>query len=590
MDRGEDQRSETDEPLPAYTPSDSAAQYDQDTDDEYNTDGGTGSSRGRYAKQVQRACRRALREVKKDNILANSDWAEPLEAAPTAISVMAFLIKTAADKKVAGLEVKSTKIMNEQGTLQVGTLPDIGRLAFLDAQKRMHKISVVARSMMKDGGRLSYIVELLENEEDAKDNLKPEMELLKKQAADCSKECEEIQKKFEYWYYVINHLSANALENIAVIHKDGEVVANSRHDAKQSQKAYSIEQQAILKSIEALKAGISQAAQKVLKAEKEVQRLNNLPPLPEPDPYSELLMAQQLAPEEPYIQRQRGFLYDLSSALFGMSKKQYHEDEDARDAHYLKQHERQRKIIEEARDERRRMKKQAKDERNAARNELARLEDELERKQLELANKRDRLSEAQKNLAKASADLERLDRQELELKDILAILQRSTNELGQLKAQLGRLVTFFSMMENNISKNTMQEVDDFLEVLNRNIKMQDDKVESIRLRSTSKRKILSSAMQIQGQVSAIADVSSAYVLISENYIRKAIDKMENLATIEDSKWNEARKEFTAWCNEAVRGINGITREASAKMGPNMQKRVGLLQTLAIEAAEDSNED
>lgn len=68
---------------------------------------------------------------------------------------------------------------------------------------------------MKDGGRLSYIVELLEDPEDAKDNLKPEMELLKKQAAECSEECEMIQKKFEYWHCVINHLSTNALDNIS---------------------------------------------------------------------------------------------------------------------------------------------------------------------------------------------------------------------------------------------------------------------------------------------------------------------------------------------------------------------------------------
>lgn len=114
---------EAGEPLPAYTSADSTGRYDQDSDDDYNTDEGTRSSRGRYAKQVQRACRKALREVKKDNMLVNNDWAEPLEAAPTAISVMAFLIKTAADKKVAGLEVKSVEIMDEKGTQQVGTLP-----------------------------------------------------------------------------------------------------------------------------------------------------------------------------------------------------------------------------------------------------------------------------------------------------------------------------------------------------------------------------------------------------------------------------------------------------------------------------------
>src|SRR3954451_6098469 len=82
------------EPLPAYTPSQGSAPYAADSDDDdNNTDGDIGAShRGRYAVQVQKACRNALREVRKDNMLVTSEWAEPLTAAPIAISVMAFLI------------------------------------------------------------------------------------------------------------------------------------------------------------------------------------------------------------------------------------------------------------------------------------------------------------------------------------------------------------------------------------------------------------------------------------------------------------------------------------------------------------------
>lgn len=92
---------------------------------------------------------------------------------------------------------------------------------------------------------------------------------------------------------------------LALIHKDGQAIANSKHHAKQSQKAYSIEEQSILKSIEDLQMGISRAIQKAVKAEGEVRRLNNLPPLPEPDHYEEAMMAQQLAPAEHYTQRRR---------------------------------------------------------------------------------------------------------------------------------------------------------------------------------------------------------------------------------------------------------------------------------------------
>jgi hypothetical protein len=65
--------------------------------------------------------------------------------------------------------------------------------------------------------------------------------------------------------------------------------------------------------------------------------------------------------------------------------------------------------------------------------------------------------------------------------------------------------------------------------------------------------------------------------------------MEHLATIDDSKWDEERDKFTKWCDEAVVGINGVTKEACTKMAPNMQKRIGMLQTLAIEGAEDKED-
>ena len=76
----------------------------------------------------------------------------------------------------------------------------------------MNKINSVARSMMEDGGSVSYIVELLEDPEDAKLNLKPELEEVKKTAVDCRKECEDVKKKFEYWQRVIIHLSRTALD------------------------------------------------------------------------------------------------------------------------------------------------------------------------------------------------------------------------------------------------------------------------------------------------------------------------------------------------------------------------------------------
>lgn len=102
--------------------------HSQDPIPDTNGYGGRGASasndpRGAYALQVQRACKDAVREVKQNSMLAESNWAEPLTAAPTAISVMAFLLKTAANKKVAGLGVSSTEVRDEKGKNLVGTLP-----------------------------------------------------------------------------------------------------------------------------------------------------------------------------------------------------------------------------------------------------------------------------------------------------------------------------------------------------------------------------------------------------------------------------------------------------------------------------------
>jgi hypothetical protein len=67
---------------------------------------------------------------------------------------------------------------------------DVGRLAFLDAQRRMSTIAATAQRMIGEQGSIGYIIDLLEDPEDARYDLKPI----------------EIKAKFEYWYLVLIHL------------------------------------------------------------------------------------------------------------------------------------------------------------------------------------------------------------------------------------------------------------------------------------------------------------------------------------------------------------------------------------------------
>lgn len=88
---------------------------------------------------------------------------------------------------------------------------DLGRKAFLNAQNRMNKIKSITTSMMADGGKISYIMELLEDPDDARFNLQPAMEDVQAKAAACGNEVTQIKEQFDYWHSVIYHLSTSAL-------------------------------------------------------------------------------------------------------------------------------------------------------------------------------------------------------------------------------------------------------------------------------------------------------------------------------------------------------------------------------------------
>ena len=91
---------------------------------------------------------------------------------------------------------------------------NIGRLAFLDAQSGMNTIQATARSLIAEEGSICRIIELLEDPEDARRNLKPEIEALKESAKKCLDNAQAIKSKFAYWHVVIMHLQENSLDGL----------------------------------------------------------------------------------------------------------------------------------------------------------------------------------------------------------------------------------------------------------------------------------------------------------------------------------------------------------------------------------------
>jgi hypothetical protein len=97
---------------------------DQDTEPSGRSRRSRGSGRSRYAKQIQLASETALQNIKDNNSLIQNDWASPLSAAPSAICVMAILLRTAGEEKAAGLKVGSTTVVDfENGNKVLGELP-----------------------------------------------------------------------------------------------------------------------------------------------------------------------------------------------------------------------------------------------------------------------------------------------------------------------------------------------------------------------------------------------------------------------------------------------------------------------------------
>lgn len=95
---------------------------------------------------------------------------------------------------------------------------------------------------------------------------------------------------------------------------------------------------------------------------------------------------------------------------------------------------------------------------------------------------------------------------------------------------------------------------------------------------------MSTAIQMQGRFSAIADISTAYITVSTDYIRPAINEMEILSTMTDSEWQIKSQEFILKCDRLMTDIDGVAQETNANVNRNMSRHINALQRRAIEAA------
>jgi hypothetical protein len=200
---------------------------------------------------------------------------------------------------------------------------DLGRLAFFNAQDRMSTILATAKRMISKGGSIDYIVDVLQDPEDARYNLKPEIEVIKMTANRCLDSAKDITAMFEYWYLAIVHLRQTSLSrnskcffhfptktqaavNVAndnipkdEIVKEKEATLTKKAGAAQDQQKYKVEEAALKAKFLNIEKQLRAAKLDVDRAQIEVDRLHFEPIIPEPSALEEIARVQKLVPNTP---------------------------------------------------------------------------------------------------------------------------------------------------------------------------------------------------------------------------------------------------------------------------------------------------
>ncbi|KAF9777121.1 hypothetical protein IL306_004604 [Fusarium sp. DS 682] len=574
--------------------------------------------RANYALALQMSCRDVVQTIKASDLLMSNEWAKPLTHAPNAISIMALCLKTAAVREAAKIKVRDKTVTDEAGNV-LGHLPseyfrtnlqhcaDIGRLAFLDAQKRMNNLQSVARSMIAPEGTIAYIIDLLGDLEDAEDNLPGAMKRLETNAENFKADAEAITKKFEYWERVIMHLLKNSQDagsgveekrtqnTVDAVKADAERLKREREEADAKE------------AIQEQKKLLQMASKQVQEAQRRLNVLLDQPPIEDPSAWDDMLLARELVPDRPAPSRgDKGMIAKGWGYLFGSSDSEVAAENSHRKEHAESILKERQAYIAKAAERREMQRRMAQAQLDEARQNETRLWEELNKQAEKLSISHHSLTKAKHDLAKTHAELERLGSEKIELvclsqfhsslvkanthtskqEQIMKILEESMRRLTELKKEVEELALFFSRVQTVITTTVNENLQSFLNPIQRVLK-KGDNVDKIRERS--KQNLLRNAFELQGRFSATADVASMYVLVSNKYIRPGINKMEQLAAMNDDDFELGKKEFRDWCDDAAEEIVRITDGEQSKMAINLTKSVeGLSQRAITSASWDTN--
>ncbi|KAK4224277.1 hypothetical protein QBC38DRAFT_398050 [Podospora fimiseda] len=543
--------------------------------------------RSKYALAIQGFAKSEIASLKENPVVMGGEWAFPLEAAPAAVCTMAILLKTASKTELAGIEVTSQEVTGHEGKT-LGTLPaklfhanlehcsQLGQSSFREAEKTMALIERTAHDMTRDDGSISYIIELLEDLDEAQTELRPEVEKIEETSRQCLEDIRTLCSKFEYWYWVICSLKTRALEG-----KDNAQLEKNQRDIEQKltrkERVTRGEEESLAKQMaEEAETRLRDAKIEIERARKEVDKLAGQ------DSGTELSYAQEIEEAEKAIAAMeppkkeggaRALVKKVKVGMFGENQKEY-------EARVKKFEDLKRKRDEYIADERARReqaRQRAEDALRVAKEEEEKIRDEIAKARAELIEKKDQHLEARNSWTRATSELKRLGEEKIELKTILRILESSINQLATLKNQVNQLVKFFDLVLVEVTKGVARHVTDFLDPVKRC-------ADQGRLGNIAKKRIITQSLHIQSSFSTIRDISGTFVKISNKYIGPAIDQMEALAAVPDKHWDSESERFTQVCHTYMQEIREMAENAATNMHVNVKNRIDYLGQHAIDVA------
>jgi hypothetical protein len=181
--------------------------------------------------------------------------------------------------------------------------------------------------MIEEEGSIGYIIDLLEDPEDARYNLKPELEAVKKTAKKCLDAAKAITSKFEYWYLVIIHLKQTGLtkkgkcltriikaqkeqiliqmikRRLTVGQITGEIIKERdktkvlQTGAKQDEQKYEAEKKSLEFKIQTVQKQIEAAERDTDRARAELDRLQSQPVAIEPSVWEDIERVRRAVPD-----------------------------------------------------------------------------------------------------------------------------------------------------------------------------------------------------------------------------------------------------------------------------------------------------